>query len=225
MIALSSCIAKTLHLILANRFQQYLLRNSYIDPSIQKGFLSNISGCSDHNTILQEIIAKAKAERKTVHITWFDLEDAFGSVHHDLIVKALQRYNFPIQIINYIQTLYSNMTAQIQTPFWSSSPFYMKKGVFQGDPLSPLVFLSAFNPIIEFLKSKTSSGFPLNNYTKVITTPFADDFNLITTNKATHQKIITQLNDLKKVLASNLNPQNVALCLSLVANLPIMNSL
>mgnify|MGYP003407069818 CR=1 FL=1 len=206
MIALSSCIAKTLHLILANRFQKYLLHNSYIDSNIQKGFLSNISGCSDHNTILQEIIAKTKSERKTVHITWFDLEDAFGSVHHSLISKALQRYNFPPQIISYIQTLYSNMAAQIQTPEWSSSPFYMKKGVFQGDPLSPLIFLAAFNPIIEFLKSKSSSGFPLDNHTKVITTPFADDFNLITTNKSTHQKIITQLNDLTNSLGLKLKP-------------------
>ena len=206
MIALSSCIAKTLHLILANRFQTYLLHNCYIDPTIQKGFLTNISGCSDHNTILQEIISKTKAERKTTHITWFDLEDAFGSVHHNLITKALQRYHFPIPIISYIQTLYSNMAAQIQTPDWTSSPFLMKKGVFQGDPLSPLIFLIAFNPIIEFLKSKTSSGFPLNNQTKVITTPFADDFNLITTNKATHQKIITQLNDLTKQLGLKLKP-------------------
>jgi hypothetical protein len=81
----------------------------------------------------------------------------------------------------------------------------MKKGVFHGDPLSPLNFLTAFKTIIEFMKSKTS-GFPLDNHAKVIITPFADDFSLITTNKSTHQKIITQLNDLTKSLGLKPKP-------------------
>ena len=46
----------------------------------------------------------------------------------------------------------------------------IKRGVFQGDPLSPIIFLIVF---IEFLQSKNDCGFNLNGE-KIITLPYAD---------------------------------------------------
>ena len=51
----------------------------------QKAFLSNINGCMEHIKVLQEVIQDAKANKKTVHISRFDLTDAFGSVSHGLV--------------------------------------------------------------------------------------------------------------------------------------------
>jgi len=46
--------------------------------------------------------------------------------------------------------------------------FPFKRGVFQDDPLSPIIFLMVFNPIIEFPQSKNDCGFNLNG-DKIIT--------------------------------------------------------
>ena len=80
MIALTSTIGKTYHLILAKRTTDYLLINGLIDPEVQKAFLPGINGCIEHNVVLEEVIKDARINKKTLHITFFDLADAFGSV-------------------------------------------------------------------------------------------------------------------------------------------------
>ena len=47
------------------------------------------------NQCLQEIIKSARIDKKTAHITFFDLEDAFGSVQHNSISHCLKRFQFP----------------------------------------------------------------------------------------------------------------------------------
>ena len=45
MIALTNCIGKVYHLILSNRFTDYLTANKYVDQTLQKAFLPGINGC------------------------------------------------------------------------------------------------------------------------------------------------------------------------------------
>ena len=146
-----------------------------------------MSGCIDHNVIMQEIIGHCKSSRRTVHITFFDLEDAFGSISHDLIPLSLDRMRIPENVKHYIVSLYRKLKGKVRTGDWVSEQFSFNKGVFQGDPLSPIIFLICFNPILEKLKQmEVNYGYDINGE-RVITLPFADDFNLITTDKRRHQ--------------------------------------
>ena len=140
--------------------------------------------------VVQEIIQHAKDHKRTVHVTWFDLQDAFGSVSHDLIPLVLKHYNLPPDIINYINNIYSKLQGRVVTKDWESEVFKFKRGVFQGDPYSSTIFLIVFNPLIQYIKlNKDKFGYNLNeNF--VNTTPFADDFNIISRNKTQHQKFI-----------------------------------
>ena len=205
-IALTSTVGKLFHQILANRMSQFLVLNGLIDSSTQKAFLSGISGCQDHNLIMQEILNHCKSNRKTVHVTWFDLEDAFGSVPHDLIPTALGRMHLPDNVRTYVSSLYSKLRGKVRTKNFVSNNFNFKKGVFQGDPLSPLIFLICFNPIIEELKKSENFGYDLDGM-KYITLPFADDFNLITTHKGRHQKLINKLHVLTSSMGLKLKPR------------------
>ena len=140
-IALTSNVGKLFHQILANRISDFLVKRGFIDKNTQKAFLSKISGCQDHDLILREILNHSKANKKTVHVTWFDLEDAFGSISHSYIPIALRRMHIPEEIISYIVSLYGMLKGKVRTAEWVSDEFSFRKGVFQGDPLSPLVFL------------------------------------------------------------------------------------
>ena len=86
MVALTSCLGKTYHLLLAKRFTSYLTANHFIDSSLQKAFLLGINGCVERYITLDEIIKNAKTKKKTVRVTLFDLKDAFGSIPHALIL-------------------------------------------------------------------------------------------------------------------------------------------
>ena len=88
-----------------------------------------------------------------------------------------------IIVRSYIVNLYSGLFGTALGPDWVSEKFQFNKGVFQGDPLSPTIFIIVFNPLLEYLKTEEKHGYQLSENNKVISCPFADDFNVITTNK------------------------------------------
>jgi len=205
MIALSSVLGKTFHLLLAHRITTFLTENSFIDKTIQKAFIQKVNGVIEHNQCLHEIIDHARAKKRTAHMTFFDLEDAFGSVQHNLISHSLLRYRIPRPVHDYIMNLYSMLNGTVTTKNWFSNKFNFKKGVFQGDPLSPIIFLAVFNPLLEKLLKESKFGYKINDV-QYITTPFADDFNLITTNKRTHQRLINKIHEWSKSMGLTLKP-------------------
>ena len=83
---------------------------------------------------------------------------------------------------------------------------FISKGVFQGDPLSPTIFIAVFNPLLEYLISENKHGYKLDSDNPVISTPFADDFNIITTNSRTHQRIILNVERFAKSMNLILEP-------------------
>ena len=131
-----------------------LIVNLLFDTTAQKAFVEGINGCVEHIQVVQEIIQHARLNKKTVHITWFDLADAFGSVSHELIPLVLAHYNLPENIIHYIVDLYSKLEGRVVTPDWETDVFQFKRGVFQGDPYSCVIFLVVFNPIIQYIKQQ-----------------------------------------------------------------------
>ena len=98
MISLTLNIGKLYHTLEAQRAINFMVANKYLDPIAQKAYIDGINGCVEHVTVIQEIIQHSKINHKTVHITWFDLEDAFGSVSHMLIPYVMNYYHIPTQI-------------------------------------------------------------------------------------------------------------------------------
>ena len=105
-----------------------------------------------------------------------------------------------------LKMLYSRLNGSVCGPGWTSNNFKFRRGTFQGDPLSPIIFLMCFNPILEYLENiRNVHGFNLDG-DKVITKPYADDFNLITSNKVQHQKIINDLHSKTQSMGLTLKP-------------------
>ena len=122
-IALTSSVGKLFHQILSDRITRFVSKSGLIDASTQKAFIRGLSGCLDHNVIMQEVISHCKANKRTAHITFFDLEDAFGSVSHDLIPISLERMHIPENVRAYIVSLYKNLKGKLKTGVWVSDNF------------------------------------------------------------------------------------------------------
>ena len=104
---------------------------------------------------------------KTLHITFLDLADAFGSVP--------QRNHFPQEVQAYFKNFYSQITSKVTTKSFHTDIFSFKKGVTQGDPMSAVIFILAFQPIIDHLKKNEKFGVLINEQ-RVVTLPYADNF-------------------------------------------------
>ena len=80
-------------------------------------------------------------------ITFIDLKNAFGSVSHLLIFDMLRAVKVPAFLLNYIHSFYSQLSVTVLRNSWETSPIPFQCGVFQGDTLSPMIFLLVFNPL------------------------------------------------------------------------------
>ena len=85
------------------------------------------------------------------------------------------------------------------TPDWETEMFKFLRGTFQGDPYSCAIFLIVFNPLIQYIKLQSErTGYRLETQQQqqfISTTPFADDFNIVSRNKIQHQKFITDVEE------------------------------
>ena len=142
--------------------------------------------------MLQEIIQDAKANKKTVHFSWFDLTDAFGSISHFLIDYCMKHFNVPEKEIHYINNLYRQLQGKVVNKEWSSDIFTFLKGVFQGDPYSAIIFLMVFQPLLDFLLKHKSHSYKLGNH-QVVTLLFADDFEVISNHQTKHQQMVLEV--------------------------------
>lgn len=150
-IALTSCMGKVFTSVLKHRLLDYATRNNYLDLSIQKAFADSIPGCIEHHFKLSSALNEAKQQQKNICICWIDLANAYGSVHHNLIFLALEHYHLPKPFIDLVRNIYSGLSAIISTKQWNTTPFPLRIGIFQGDPMSVIIFNLVINLFVEFI--------------------------------------------------------------------------
>ena len=143
-IALTSCISKIYTSILKSRWLHYMTSNNYLNTTIQKAFVDGIPGCTEHHIKLLSMIDEARRKHTSLTVCWLDIANAFGSVHHNLILFSLKHYHAPQEFISTVSDLYSNLTGFVRTKSWTTEPFPMQTGVFQGDPLSVAIFQHSY---------------------------------------------------------------------------------
>ncbi|KAJ8014696.1 hypothetical protein DPEC_G00018330 [Dallia pectoralis] len=79
-ISLLSVEGKIFFSIVARRLTDYLLRNSYIDTSLQKGGITKVPGCLEHTGVGTQLIREARENKGDLVALWLDLTNAYGSI-------------------------------------------------------------------------------------------------------------------------------------------------
>ena len=158
-IVLSSTVGKLLHKFIASRLEEFCLANGIIDSSLQKGFLTGINGTMEHIFAVSTLIDHACSNGLPVSMTFIDLRNAFGSISHQLVNDILAHLKIPEFVRLYIRDAYTHLQAYVSTKKWLTPLFSITRGVFQGDTMSPIIFLMSFNPVIRLAQSLKYPGF------------------------------------------------------------------
>ena len=190
-IALTPTVGKIFTTILKQRMLDYMISNNYMDKTIQKAFLPATSGCVEHHVKLAAVISSARKSHRSLAIAWLDIANAYGSVHHSLIQFALSHYHLPVEFSQMVQSLYSGLSASVISHEWSTPLIPILTGVYQGDPLSVVIFNTVINTLIDTLKTKSELGFNLPNSShKLNLLQFADDSCLIAKDSSACQSLL-----------------------------------
>ena len=126
-----------------------------------------------------------KRNRKSLAIAWLDIANAYGSVHHSLIQFSLAHYHAPPEFCRLLASWYTGLPASISCDEWVTEPVPLNVGVYQGDPLSVVVFLSVMNTLSDTLVMRTDLGYTLPG-TSLTTNHlfYADDACIISSSPA-----------------------------------------
>jgi len=122
---------------IANRIKRTL--PSVID-SDQTGFQKN-RFIGENITLLNSILSYTDIEKIPGLLLFIDFEKAFDTLEWSFIEKTLKYYNFGDSLVLWIKLFYTDISSSIQNNGLSSDFFNLGRGVPQGCPLSPYLFI------------------------------------------------------------------------------------
>ena len=137
-IALISHPSKVMLKILQARLQQYMNREL---PDVQAGFRKG-RGTRDQIANIRWIIKKAKEFQKNIYFCFIDYAKAFDCVDHNKLWKILKEMGIPDHLTCLLRNLYAGQEATVRTGHGTIDRFQTEKGVYQGYILSPCLFNS-----------------------------------------------------------------------------------
>ena len=70
-----------------------------------------------------------------------DFEKAFDSIEWSFIEKTLRNFNFGTSLVSWVKLFYTNISSCVLNNGWASDFFSLHRGVRQGCPLSPYLFI------------------------------------------------------------------------------------
>ena len=115
-------------------------------------------------------------------MTTFDFKKAFDSLNWQYLVNTLEAFNFGDSFIRWVKVLYSDISSCVMNNGFASDLFEIKRGVRQGDPLSPYLFIIALEVLnIAIRENKEIVGVKVGNE-EIKLNVFADDLTTFVKN-------------------------------------------
>ena len=93
-----------------------------------------------------------------------DLTKAFDSLSHMFILNCLEAFNFGPSFIQWVRTLHTNISSCVLVNGFTTGYFPVARGVRQGDPLAPLLFILGLEVFLRRVNNNQNiQGFELVN--------------------------------------------------------------
>ncbi|KAJ9565542.1 hypothetical protein OSB04_001508 [Centaurea solstitialis] len=175
-INLIGCISKVISKVLAERIK--IVMDSVISNS-QSAFITGRS-ILDGPLIVNEVISWAKKMRKKILIFKADFAKAFDSLNWNFLDNVLLQMGFGLRWRSWVKGLTRTTKCSVLINGVPSREFRMEKGIRQGDPLAPFLFILAAEGLsIVFREAQRSNIFkgirPGNLQEELSLLQFADD--------------------------------------------------
>ena len=156
---------------IANRIKGVLNKLIHSD---QKGFMKG-RYIGDNIRLIYDILEYTNSRNIPGLLLFIDFEKAFDSISWAFLNKTLNFFNFGDNIKKWVQTFYNDIKTCVSINGQYSQWFDIERGVRQGDPLSPYLYLLCAEILSILLRQNNKiKGLKLNNFEYKLS-QFADD--------------------------------------------------
>lgn len=176
-------------------------------PKEQAGFRPGFS-TMDHVFTLTQVIERYMEYQKEIYIAFIDYKKAFDSINHHSLWRALNQQGVPRTYIQILQEIYCKSKGKVKLDRVGDS-FFIKRGVRQGDPVSPNLFTALLETIFRNInidgKGLNINGENLNHLR------FADDIVLIAERHEDLSYMLTVLDEKSRDCGLEMNQNKTCL--------------
>ena len=180
-ISMVGSLYKVLSKVISNRLRRVM---SSVISETQSAFIHGRQ-ILDGILIANEIVEDAKRLKKDLLLFKVDFEKAFDSIDWSYLESVMRKMNFPTLWRKWIMECISTTTTSVLVNGSPTDEFKFERGLRQGDPLSPFLFLIAVEGLNVMMKALVEtdlfSGYKVgaNNHVSITHLQFADDTVLI----------------------------------------------
>ncbi|KAJ0683718.1 putative RNA-directed DNA polymerase [Helianthus annuus] len=153
-ISLIGVIYKVIAKTLANRLKTVV---GELVSCTQSAFISGRS-ILDGPLIVSEIISWAKSSKKKLFAFKVDFAKAYDSVNWNFLLSNLKEMNFPEMWRKWIKGCLKSGRASVLVNGSPTEEFQLYKGLRQGDPMSPFLFILAMEALDVIMRKAISKG-------------------------------------------------------------------
>ena len=147
-ISLLNVEGKIFFSVMASPSTKYLTEDGYINTSVQKRGIPEVSGSFEHPTMIWKAIKRAKSEKINLDVVWLDLANAHGSVPHHMIQLALRMYDVIEDIQMMLDKYFNGFQMRFPTKSYTTDWINLEIGIAIGCMISPILFAMAMEVII-----------------------------------------------------------------------------
>ena len=123
-------------------------------------------------------------------MSWIDYKNAHDMVPQNWIINCLKMYKISHETINFIEKTMKNWRVELTAGGKSLAETKIQRGIFQGDELSPLLFIIAMMTLNHILR-KCTAGYKLSrSQEKINHLMYMDDIKLFTKNEKELETLI-----------------------------------
>ena len=138
-IALMPCALKIINGIFAERLMSSIVEYRLMDYA-QAGFVNREEAVAQAAALI-EIVQRRQAKSQDTWLCFIDLAKAYDSVPHEALLAKAERFGISGRALQWLKALYARPTIQCRKADGGfSQPAQYRRGVRQGDPLSPALF-------------------------------------------------------------------------------------
>ena len=174
-VSLLNCDYKIATKAVANRLK--LVLPKLIDND-QTGFLKG-RFIGENIRLIDSVINFTAAKNIPGLLVFLDFEKAFNTIEWPFIHKTFDHLNFGSSTLRWIKLFYHDIESCILNNGWSSNLFKLERGVRQGCPLSPYLFILGAEVLADAIRKHNNIKGILVDGQEIKISLYADDTTLI----------------------------------------------